>query len=97
MAIKVLESIHEMIEEIEEEYQVLRDLSEHPNMPRFYGMFLKPNNSYDDQIWLVMEVRCMLVCVCVCTRVPVCVCVVLLPDLSQKRGLICVFFCEVHV
>ena len=57
VAIKVLESIHEMIEEIEEEYQVLRDLSEHPNMPRFYGMFLKQNNSYGDQIWLVMEVR----------------------------------------
>ena len=101
VAIKVLESIHEMIEEIEEEYQVLRDLSEHPNMPRFYGMFLKPNNSYDDQIWLVMEVRCVCVCACACTHacvcVCVCVCVVLLPDLSQKRGLICVFFCEVHV
>nr|KAG5713513.1 hypothetical protein BaRGS_025061 [Batillaria attramentaria] len=56
VAIKVMESIHEMIEEIEEEYQVLRDLSEHPNMPRFYGMFLKQNNSFDDQIWLVMEI-----------------------------------------
>ncbi|XP_070187968.1 myosin-IIIb-like isoform X1 [Littorina saxatilis] len=56
VAIKVLESIHEMIEEIEEEYQVLRDLSEHPNMPRFYGMYLKRNNSFDDQIWLVMEI-----------------------------------------
>ena len=66
VAIKVLESIHEMIEEIEEEYQVLRDLSEHPNMPRFYGMFLKPNNSFDDQIWLVMEVKCVLCCIVLC-------------------------------
>ncbi|XP_076468254.1 myosin-IIIb-like isoform X2 [Babylonia areolata] len=55
VAIKVLESIHEMIEEIEEEFQVLRDLSEHPNMPKFHGIYLKRNNSYDDQIWLVME------------------------------------------
>ena len=88
MAIKVLESIHEMIEEIEEEYQVLRDLSEHPNMPRFYGMFLKPNNSYDDQIWLVMEVRCMLVCVCVCMCVGVCVCVC-----THVPVCVCVWFC----
>ncbi|KAL8623922.1 hypothetical protein ACOMHN_054263 [Nucella lapillus] len=56
VAIKVLESIHEMMEEIEEEYQVLRDLSEHPNMPRFHGIFLKPNNAFNDQIWLVMEI-----------------------------------------
>ncbi|KAL8563942.1 hypothetical protein ACOMHN_059372 [Nucella lapillus] len=55
VAIKVLESIHEMIEEIEEEYQVFRDLSEHPNMPQFHGIFLKRNSSLDDQIWLVME------------------------------------------
>lgn len=56
VAIKVMESVHEMIEEIEEEYQVLRDLSEHPNMPRFFGMLLKRNHSYDDQIWLIMEI-----------------------------------------
>ena len=67
MAIKVLESIHEMVEEIEEEYQVLRDLSEHPNMPRFYGMYLKRNNAFDDQMWLVIEVRCLTVdCCCFC-------------------------------
>lgn len=57
MAIKVLDSAHEMIEEIEEEYQILRDFSEHPNMPRFYGMYLKHASEYDSQVWLVMEVR----------------------------------------
>lgn len=57
VAIKVLDSAHEMIEEIEEEYQILRDFSEHPNMPRFYGMYLKHASEYDSQVWLVMEVR----------------------------------------
>lgn len=53
-----MENITENIEEIEEEFLVFRDLSSHPNIPEFYGLFLKrgmcPEN---DQIWFVMEVN----------------------------------------
>jgi serine/threonine protein kinase len=54
VAVKVLESIHEMIEEIEQEFIILSDHGDHPNMPKFYGLFLKPG--MDNQIWIVMEV-----------------------------------------
>ncbi|XP_071101473.1 myosin-IIIb-like isoform X2 [Haliotis cracherodii] len=54
-AAKVMESIHEVLEEVEEEFQVLRDLSTHPNIPDFFGMYLKRDGSSEDQIWLVME------------------------------------------
>ncbi|CAL1536312.1 unnamed protein product [Lymnaea stagnalis] len=58
VAIKVMESVTEVVEEIEEEYTILRDLGNHPNMPKFYGMFFKrrrPGESGEDQIWIVME------------------------------------------
>ncbi|XP_062603883.1 myosin-IIIa-like, partial [Saccostrea cucullata] len=56
VAMKVLESIHEMIEEIEEEYQVLRDQGNHPNIPRFHGIYLKPpTNGIDAEVWIAME------------------------------------------
>ncbi|KAM3967535.1 myosin-IIIb [Aphomia sociella] len=56
VAIKVLENIAENIEEIEEEFLVFRDLSSHPNIPEFFGLFLKRATcSDDDQIWFVME------------------------------------------
>lgn len=54
MAVKVLDSIHEMIEEIEQEFIILSEHGDHPNMPKFYGLFLKPG--MDNQIWIVMEV-----------------------------------------
>ncbi|XP_053386580.1 myosin-IIIb-like isoform X4 [Mercenaria mercenaria] len=55
-AVKILESIHEIIEEIEEEYRILRDFNDHPNMPKFYGLYLKLGDSgTDDQLWMVME------------------------------------------
>lgn len=58
VAIKILESITDNIEEIEEEYLVLRDLSHHPNLPSFIGMFLRKGVCFeDDQLWFVMEVR----------------------------------------
>lgn len=53
-AVKVMESINEVIEEIEEEYMILRDLSNHPNLPKFHGIFMKKHND-DDQLWLVLE------------------------------------------
>ena len=58
MAVKVLESVHEVIEEIEEEYLVLRDHGRHPNLPSFFGIFLHktPSSSTADQLWIAMEV-----------------------------------------
>ncbi|XP_041975163.1 myosin-IIIb-like isoform X2 [Aricia agestis] len=56
VAVKILENITENIEEIEEEFLVFRDLSTHPNIPEFFGLFLKRGvTSEDDQIWFVME------------------------------------------
>ncbi|CAB3239895.1 unnamed protein product [Arctia plantaginis] len=56
VAVKILENITENIEEIEEEFLVFRDLSSHPNIPEFFGLFLKRGVcSDDDQIWFVME------------------------------------------
>ncbi|EAT38083.1 AAEL009991-PA [Aedes aegypti] len=55
-AVKILESIADNIEEIEEEYLVLRDLSKHPNIPDFAGLFLKRGATVeDDQLWFVLE------------------------------------------
>ena len=57
VAIKILEDITDNIEEIEEEYLVLRDLCLHPNIPQFHGMFFRPGRKRDDdQLWFVMEV-----------------------------------------
>jgi len=59
VAIKILENVADNIEEIEEEYLVLRDLCLHPNIPLFHGLFLrhaKPGQE-EDQLWFVMEVR----------------------------------------
>ncbi|XP_037084972.1 myosin-IIIb-like [Pollicipes pollicipes] len=56
VAVKILEDITDNIEEIEEEFLVLRDLCLHPNIPQFYGMFFKPGRKReDDQLWFVME------------------------------------------
>ena len=58
VAVKILESIHEIIEEIEAEYKVLRDLGGHPNIPKFHGLYLKMGEmGSDDQLWMVMEVQ----------------------------------------
>lgn len=58
VAIKILETITDNLEEIEEEYLVLRDLSHHPNLPTFIGIFLKRGATFeDDQLWFVMEVN----------------------------------------
>ncbi|ESO82465.1 hypothetical protein LOTGIDRAFT_134504 [Lottia gigantea] len=55
VAVKILESIHEVVEEIEEEYLVFRDLSHHPNIPDFFGLYLKTLDLGEDQLWMVME------------------------------------------
>lgn len=57
VAVKVLDSIHEKIEEIEEEYRILHDLGNHPNIPRFHGIYLKPpTTGFDAEVWIAMEV-----------------------------------------
>jgi myosin-3 len=33
---------------------ILRDLTNHPNLPKFHGIFLKHYNE-EDQLWLVLE------------------------------------------
>lgn len=58
VAIKILENVADNIEEIEEEFLVLRDLSKHPNIPLFHGLFLKrAEPSEEDQLWFVIEVQ----------------------------------------
>lgn len=44
-------------EEIEAEYNILRTLSNHPNVVKFYGMFYKSDDLSGGQLWLVLEVR----------------------------------------
>lgn len=57
VAVKILETITDNLEEIEEEYLVLRDLSHHQNLPTFIGIFLRKGACFeDDQLWFVMEV-----------------------------------------
>lgn len=43
---------------IVEEYRILRDFSEHPNIPDFYGVYRRRSakKSEYDEIWFVMEV-----------------------------------------
>ncbi|KZS21454.1 Neither inactivation nor afterpotential protein C [Daphnia magna] len=57
VAVKVMEQIADNIEEIEEEFLVLRDLCLHPNIPAFHGLYLKkhPSKREEDQLWFVME------------------------------------------
>ncbi|XP_022688836.1 myosin-IIIb-like isoform X3 [Varroa jacobsoni] len=58
VAIKIMENISDNKEEMEEEYRVLRDLGNHPNLPNYYGAFFKPASNKrreDDQVWFVME------------------------------------------
>ncbi|VVC25717.1 Protein kinase, ATP binding site,Protein kinase domain,Serine/threonine-protein kinase, active site,Myosin [Cinara cedri] len=56
VAIKILEDIAGNEEEIEDEYLALRDLSLHPNIPSFHGIyFVKGSKQLNDQLWFVME------------------------------------------
>ncbi len=58
VAVKIMEAIADTIEEVEEEFLVLRDLCLHPNIPSFHGLYLKRNSAgkrEEDQLWFVME------------------------------------------
>ncbi|XP_075443728.1 myosin-IIIa-like isoform X2 [Ascaphus truei] len=55
-AVKILDPFHEDIdEEIEAEYNILKALSDHPNVVKFFGMYFKKDMKTGDQLWLVLE------------------------------------------
>ena len=61
-AAKVIDSIHEKIEDVLPELEILTKYSTHPNIAGFHGAFINVDTKRHDQLWLVMEVgyRCML-------------------------------------
>ncbi|XP_059676539.1 myosin-IIIb [Gavia stellata] len=54
-AVKILDPISDVDEEIEAEYSILQFLPNHPNVVRFYGMFYKADQYVGGQLWLVLE------------------------------------------
>ncbi|XP_063161984.1 myosin-IIIb [Candoia aspera] len=54
-AVKILDPINDMDEEIEAEYNILQFLPNHPNVVKFYGMFYKADQYVGGQLWLVLE------------------------------------------
>uniref|UniRef100_A0A4W6DX34 non-specific serine/threonine protein kinase n=1 Tax=Lates calcarifer TaxID=8187 RepID=A0A4W6DX34_LATCA len=54
-AVKILDPIHDIDEEIEAEYNILKALSDHSNVVKFYGMYYKKDIKCGDQLWLVLE------------------------------------------
>jgi myosin-3 len=70
VAVKILENVADNIEEIEEEFLVLRDLSMHPNIPTFHGLYLRRGQTQEeDQLWFIMEVSIFLYLVDISARV----------------------------
>ena len=57
-AVKVIDSIHEKIEEIVPELEILKKYADHPNIAEFNGAFVNKGTRRNDQLWLVMEVCC---------------------------------------
>ncbi|XP_015269772.1 PREDICTED: myosin-IIIa [Gekko japonicus] len=54
-AVKILDPVHDIDEEIEAEYNILKALSDHPNVVKFYGLYYKKDPKDGDQLWLVLE------------------------------------------
>ncbi|XP_053428738.1 myosin-IIIa [Nycticebus coucang] len=54
-AVKILDPIHDIDEEIEAEYNILKTLSDHPNVVKFYGIYFKKDQVSGDKLWLVLE------------------------------------------
>lgn len=52
LAVKIQESVHEHLEEIEEEYRILKEFSCHENFPKFYGIYSRDENK---EIWFALE------------------------------------------
>lgn len=42
-------------EHIEEEYRILRDFSNFPNIPDFYGVYKQKSTEGHDEIWFILE------------------------------------------
>lgn len=49
--------LQDIDEEIEAEYNILKALSDHANVVKFFGMYYKKDVKCGDQLWLVLEVR----------------------------------------
>ncbi|XP_013370798.1 PREDICTED: myosin-IIIa [Chinchilla lanigera] len=54
-AVKILDPVHDIDEEIEAEYNILKALSDHPNVVKFYGIYFKKDKINGDKLWLVLE------------------------------------------
>uniref|UniRef100_A0A673YPI6 non-specific serine/threonine protein kinase n=1 Tax=Salmo trutta TaxID=8032 RepID=A0A673YPI6_SALTR len=54
-AVKILDPIHDIDEEIEAEYNILKALSDHANVVKFFGMYYQKDVKNGDQLWLVLE------------------------------------------
>ncbi|XP_040843992.1 myosin-IIIa [Ochotona curzoniae] len=54
-AVKILDPVHDIDEEIEAEYNILKALSDHPNVVKFYGIYFKKDKVNGDKLWLVLE------------------------------------------
>ncbi|XP_043360791.1 myosin-IIIb [Dermochelys coriacea] len=54
-AVKILDPISDVDEEIEAEYNILQFLPNHPNVVKFFGMFYKADQYVGGQLWLVLE------------------------------------------
>ncbi|KAM5280123.1 myosin-IIIb [Ctenodactylus gundi] len=54
-AVKILDPVSDMDEEIEAEYNILQFLPNHPNVVKFYGMFYRADHRVGGQLWLVLE------------------------------------------
>ena len=57
-AVKVIGGLNERtIEDLLHEVDILKKLSNQPNIVQFIGAFKFKSKSYGDQLWMVMEVR----------------------------------------
>uniref|UniRef100_A0A1B6C2U7 Protein kinase domain-containing protein n=1 Tax=Clastoptera arizonana TaxID=38151 RepID=A0A1B6C2U7_9HEMI len=56
VAIKIQKLSSDVLENIQDEFRILRDLSSHPNLPDFYGVYLKKGKAgKPDELWFVMQ------------------------------------------
>lgn len=52
-----MDAVFDKEDDIKAELLVFEKFSSHPNMVDFYGSYLKKQDSAEDQLWIVMEVR----------------------------------------
>lgn len=57
VALKIQHYDQEHRNSIEEEYRTLRDNTQHPNLPQFFGAYRLPKHHGPDEIWFVLEVN----------------------------------------